>query len=335
MNIKKVGLTALAGSLVATSAFAGSLSLSGGAKMSYVTKSGTVVSGTAADNVASGISMDQEISATGSGELDNGFTVSLTHGLNGMSGAGTTAGSDSSSITLDMGDMGTLSYDDTDGHGGLASLEDKMPKAYEEANDGLGTSGNIATMAKMASGQGFAYSNNVGDIALSIQFSDSLGATTNRTDGGQDTTASSANSSSSIGLTYSMDAITVFGGVGTEGQADGKELDHTTLGATYAFGPATIGYQLNDEDDSAAGGTDYETEIYGISFMVNDSLSISYGEHTTDKSGSAVDQEAESVQASYSMGGMSINLKDSEMTGVNHSSTANHETTEILVTFAF
>ena len=132
-----------------------------------------------------------------------------------------------------------------------------------------------------------------------------------------------------------MDAITVFGGTGVEGQADGKELDHTTLGATYAFGPVKIGYQLNDEDDSAAGGTDLETEIYGISFMVNDALSISYGEHNTDQNGSAADQEAESMQASYSMGGMSINLKDSEMSAVGHSAGTNHETTEILVTFAF
>lgn len=329
MNIKKVGLTALAGSLVATSAFAGSLSLSGGAKMSYVTKSGTI----ATKDVGSGISMDQEISASGSGELDNGFTVSISHGMKGMNGAG----SDSSSITLDMGDMGKISYDDTDGHGGLAGLEDKMPMAYEQANDGLGTTGTIATMAKMSSGQGFAYSNNVGGAAVSLQYSDGLGATADRTDGGQDTTNASTNSSSSIGVTYAMEdmGLTVFGGVGSEGQADGKELDHTTMGFTYAYGPATFGYQLNDEDDSASGGTDYETEIFGISFMVNDNFSISYGEHNTDKQSSTVDQEAESMQASYSMGGMSINLKDSEMTGVAHTATNNHETTEVLITFAF
>ena len=327
MNIKKVGLTALAGSLVATSAFAGEMSVSGGAKLSYVTKEGTA----STNNESSRFAMDQEMSVSGSGELDNGFTVSVSHGITGMNNAG----SDSSVLTLDMGDMGVLSYDDTDGHGGLAGLEDKMPMAYEQANDGLGNASNIATMAKMASGQGFAYSNTVGGIALSLQYSDGLGAKTKRTDGNPDKTVASTNGSSSVGATYSMDAITVFGGVGTEGQADGKELDHTTLGATYAFGPATIGYQLNDEDDSAAGGTDYETEIYGISFMVNDSLSISYGEHNTDKSGSAVDQEAESVQASYSMGGMSINLKDSEMTGVGNTAAKNHETTEILVTFAF
>jgi hypothetical protein len=69
--------------------------------------------------------------------------------------------------------------------------------------------------------------------------------------------------------------------------------------------------------------------------MVNDNLSISYGEHNTDTAGSATDQEAESVQASYSMGGMSINLKDSEMSAVGNTAGTNHETTEILVTFAF
>ena len=35
-----------------------------------------------------------------------------------------------------------------------------------------------------------------------------------------------------------------------------------------------LGYQINDEDDTATGGTDYETEIYAISFMVNDNFSV-------------------------------------------------------------
>ena len=324
MNIKKVGLTALAGSLVATSAMAGELSLSGGAKLSYVTKGGTLET---TNVVASGFAMDQEISASGSAELDNGFTISLSHGLKGMNGDGP----DTSSLTLDMGDMGTLGYNDTDGHYGLAGLEDKMPKAYEEANDGLGTSATAATMAKMASGQGFGYSTTVGGASVSVGWSDNLGASTDRTDGGQDTTATSVDSSSSVAVTYAVEdmGLTVFGGVGTEGQADGKELDHSTIGATYAFGPATVGYQINDEDDSATGGTDYETEIYSVSFMVNENFSISYGEHNTEKSGTSVDQEANSIQASYSMGGMTVNIKDSEMTGVAHTSTNDHETTEV------
>ena len=38
MNIKKIGLTALAGSLVATSAFAGEMSVAGGASINVSTK---------------------------------------------------------------------------------------------------------------------------------------------------------------------------------------------------------------------------------------------------------------------------------------------------------
>ena len=69
--------------------------------------------------------------------------------------------------------------------------------------------------------------------------------------------------------------------------------------------------------------------------MVNDNFSISYGEHNTSLANNDVDQEAESIQASYSMGGMSINLKDSEMSGVANTEANTHETTEVLVTFAF
>ena len=330
MNIKKVGLTALAASLVATSAYAGELSFSGGAKLSYTTKGGNM----ATTDVASGFAMDQEITATGSAELDNGFTVSIAHGL-----ATGGSGSDSSTLTLNMGDLGTLSYDDTDGHGGLASLENKMPKAYEVSNDGLGTTAVPVVMAKMASGQGFGYSNTIAGATVSLGWSDGLGAATNRSDGGQDTTVASTNSSSSIAVSYDLADIglSVFGGVGTEGSADGKEIDHSTIGATYAFGPVKIGYQINDEDDtdSTSTTTDLETEIYSIAFMVNDNLSISYGEHNSDEAGSAVDQEIESIQASYSMGGMTLNIKDSEVTGLSNVANQNHDTTEILLTFAF
>ena len=327
MNIKKVGLTALAGSLVATSAFAGSLTLSGGAKLSYVATDGNKE----VKDTAGRFAMDQELKASGSGELENGFTVTLAHGMSGEE----TAKSDTSSLSLDMGDMGTLSYNDADGHPGLAGLEDFMPKAYEQANDGLGgTTAVPATMAKMASGQGFGYSTTVGGAAIGIGFSDNLGATTDRTDGETDSVANKT-SSTSFSVSYDvMDSLTVKGGVGSEGQGDGKELDHTTLGFVYSFGPAQIGYQINDEDDSAAAGTDYETEIYAVSFMINDNLSLSYGEHITEKSGDPDDQEADSIQASYSMGGVSINLKDSEMKNVGHG-VKTQETTEILLSFAF
>jgi outer membrane protein OmpU len=68
-NFKKIGLTALAGSLIATSAFAGSMSVSGSADISLTNQS----------NYSSGnsFSSGDSLTFTGSGELDNGMSVVL------------------------------------------------------------------------------------------------------------------------------------------------------------------------------------------------------------------------------------------------------------------
>jgi outer membrane protein OmpU len=336
MNIKKIGLTALAGSLVATTAFAGELTISGAAKFSYKAMDGTNDVGndnTGDNDVASSFAMDQDISAAGSAELDNGMTISVSHGLTSTGGA-----SDTSSLTLDMGDMGKLSYNDTDMGGGLKAIDDLTPSAYEEVTDGV--AGEV--QAAMGTGAGFTYSNTIGGASVGVQFSDNLGATTDRSDGGQDTTAAGASSSHSIGITYPVadTGLTVYGGVGTEGQADSTEIDHNTIGLKYAYGPVTLGYQINDEDNSAADNTvaadeDLETTIMGVSFMVNDNLSISYGTHeTTSTATGALDQELDGVSVAYSMGGMTFSAYRNE--GENISNVAGtSESTEILVSFAF
>ena len=71
-NLKKLGLTALAGSLVATTGYAGALDVSGAAKVSYVSGSN------GADGTTSGnpFSMTRDITFSGSGEMDNGMTIS-------------------------------------------------------------------------------------------------------------------------------------------------------------------------------------------------------------------------------------------------------------------
>ena len=172
----------------------------------------------------------------------------------------------------------------------------------------------------MGNGAGFSWSTSMGGAAVSIAYSDNYGASADRSDGSQDSTSAGTSSSSSIGITYPVGdtGLTVFGGVGTEGQADTTEIDHNTIGLTYAMGAFTVGYQINDEDNSAADNTvaadeDLETTIMGVSFMVNDNLSISYGTHeTTSTATGAVDQEVDGVQIAYSMGGMTISAYQNE-----------------------
>ena len=124
MNIKKIWLKALAGSMVALSAAAGELTVTGSANMTYSSYSGNQDE----SNIKSGIGMENSVWATGSTELDNGYVVSLTQGINN---------STSTYLSVDMGDLGTLSYVQTDASGGLEGLDDMMPTAYEEVSDGL------------------------------------------------------------------------------------------------------------------------------------------------------------------------------------------------------
>ena len=329
MNMKKIGLTALAGSLVATTAIAGELTISGGAILSYKDLTG---SNDATDN-PNKFAMDQELSAAGSAELDNGMTVSLSHAL-----TSTGSGSGTSSITLDMGDMGVVKYSDASIGGGLNALDDITPSAWEEVTDGV--AGEV--QAGMGNGAGFSWSKDISGAAVSITYSENFTAT--GSDGTQVTAgaATGLGTSHSVGITYPVGdtGLTIYGGMGTEGQADTTEIDHDTLGVKYAMGAFTVGYQVNNEDNSAASNTvaadeDLETTIAGISFSVNDDLSISYGRHeTTSTTTSALDQEIDGVSIAYSMGGMTLSAYNHD--GKNISNVAGtSEGTEISLAFAF
>jgi len=320
MNIKKIGLTALAGSMVALSAVAGEMTISGSMELTHVSKSGNQD----ATDVASAIGTETAIFATGSTELDNGFVVSLTQGINQ---------SDSTYISVDMGDLGSLSYVQDDAGGGLIALDDMTPSAYEEVSYGLGTTASPYTIAKFSGTSGFAYSNTVGGASVSLTYSD--GGTGASTDGGIDTGAST-NSSSSIGITYPVGdtGLTVYGGLGTMGQADGKEIDSETIGAKYAFGPVTVGYQVNTNDDSDASIKDLETEMASISFNINENMAISYGEQDTDN-GSATDMEAKGFSLSYTMGALSLRVADNEVDNLGHTSGNTSEVTEFSLALAF
>ena len=320
MNIKKIGLTALAGSMVALSAVAGEMTISGSMELTHVSKSGNQD----ATDVASAIGTETAIFATGSTELDNGFVVSLTQGINQ---------SDSTYISVDMGDLGSLSYVQDDAGGGLIALDDMTPSAYEEVSYGLGTTASPYTIAKFSGTSGFAYSNTVGGASVSLTYSD--GGTGASTDGGIDTGAST-NSSSSIGITYPVGdtGLTVYGGLGTMGQADGKEIDSEAIGAKYAFGPVTVGYQVNTNDDSDASVKDLETEMASISFNINENMAISYGTQDTDN-GSATDMEAKGFSLSYTMGALSLRVADNEVDNLGHTSGNTSEVTEFSLALAF
>ena len=312
-NIKKIGLTALAGSLIATTAMAGSLSVSGGAKISHTTKGGT-------SNGATGNNwgMQKAMTFSGGGELDNGHSVSLTHVM-------TVEGAQSSSlITYDMGEAGKIMFTDGAGGLGIAGIDDLMPTAVEEPWDGLGgTKNGYVSQAS----SGFEYTNtSVDGVKIEIGYGTSQAAN----DDGGVSGAGATNSSDSIAVQYTgIEGANLFFGTGTLGGA--TETDVDTMGVTYAMGAATIGVQSSTVDPAAT--AEEETLAYSVSFAVNDDLSISYGESTTELAGS-VDQEIKGISVGYSMGGLSVAMHANE--GDNIGNTANnYKHTELSVSFAF
>jgi hypothetical protein len=309
--------------MVAISAQAAEMTLTGSAVMTYVSKSGT------ADETVtgSGIGVDKGMSAKASGEMDNGISVALSHAVND----GATANAQTTSITLGLGDNGSLAYVQADLGGGVEALDDVMPTAHEEPSNGL--TGLSSAGSSVATG--FVYSNTVGGASVSVNYAPTSQATAN--DQGTSTGAGAGTSSSSIGITYPVadSGLTIYAGTGTDGSTDGKDHSHDALAVTYAFGGVTVGYQRNEMDDEDATGSDYSAEFMAVSFAVNDDLSISIGDQTTQKDGTSTDQEVTGMSIGYSMGGMTISAHANEADNAGHTAGSTSEHTEVSVTFAF
>jgi hypothetical protein len=123
-----------------------------------------------------------------------------------------------------------------------------------------------------------------------------------------------------------------------------SNTSENVLGATYAVGMVTVGYQWSkDEKHGTAATTNYyENEAYGISFAVNDDLAVSYGEHMSTRSvltsaTADVELKATSLQVSYSMGGMSLKLAETSVDNGSYTSgtTADIDGTTVALTLAF
>ena len=115
-TFKKIGLTALAGSLVVTSAYAGSMSVAGGASIGLknTTKTSTGKSWT----------MGNQLTFSGSGELDNGMNVSLSFVMDqGDDTAASTGPFDSHSVTISSDMLGTLVFSGEGGSSAQSAID--------------------------------------------------------------------------------------------------------------------------------------------------------------------------------------------------------------------
>ena len=317
-NIKKIGLTALAGTLASFSANAGEISVSGTAQMT-ISSDQSSTSATLVDNTDK-FEVNSSLVFSGSGELDNGFGVSVMSNLTG--GAQTVA-----NMKLDMGDMGVLSMDTGSDLTGLPAYQDKVPNAGEQVWDDT----NADDHGKPAQGVVNPRADNTIEEALGYAVSmEGFTLSTHASFGDGDGTEYSA----VIAVDGLIDGLEVGAGLGNNWTSATAEDDLETYYIKYAAGPITIGAQRSDVDKDAA-TTDIERTAYGVSFAVNENLSVSYGVSDTDFESSTSDEENEGISASYTAGGATIGFVHNTKDNAGGTANADHETTELKLTFAF
>ena len=295
-TFKKIGLTALAGSLVVTSAYAGSMSVSGGASIGLknTTKTATGKSWT----------MGNQLTFSGSGELDNGMNVSLSFVLDQGDDTAASAGPfDSHSVTISSDDLGTLVFSGEGGSSAQSAID--TTAAGDLWNNG---SGFTAPRSAEAGDNSMMYTlpSLMDDLTLKASYSPGSA-------GGGSATAWSASYSGVEGLTLDY----------AVGQTEtiGSEQDHTTMKGSYAWGSFTIGASNTTNNYDAAASVDEEISSWEVAYTVSDDLSISYGAETLDTEGSAVDEEAEGINVSYTTGGVTISATSYEFSGKNNTNT--------------
>jgi len=308
-KMKKVGLTALAASLVSVSAQA--VDISGGSSLTYA----------AGNDGTNGNpwSMNDSLTFSWGGELDNGFTVDMSFLLDNSDGNASQI-FDNRTLAIGMGTAGTLTFWGQAGSGVVGSFDDRTPNAYEES----WTGGDSPNQGHSASNM-FYYTNSLDVATLHASYTPQNAG---------------ASASSEFGIVINaVDNLELYAALGTDNGNGGAAVDNTILGAKYTMGGATIGIQSNEADSEATNG-DEEFTAWSISYAVSEDLSISYNSSTLDyETASTEDQDSTGISASYTMGSMTlagvVNSINNQGPGATGNTDTNADTYEINLSFAF
>jgi len=316
-NLRKIGLSALAGSLATFSVNAADFSVSGAGSISFDdTNRGKSDRG-------NGFYMGDSLKFNASGETDGGIGVAVYYEIDG-------GALDDNNIKL-TGDFGSITFDNHGGSSAMGAVDDKMPNAYEEAWDIIDTDGTSATGSPTVingsgggDGMWIYNSPNMGGAVLTVAYRNHV--------------SDAAESMTDFALAVSpesIDGLTLGMAMSNNTIGINVDSDESTLYATYATGGFTFGVQSSDLDHTTA-TSDQESIAYGITYAVNDDMSIGYSYHeletelTTDQ-----DQESTGFSASYTMGGMTLAGASNEVKNMAGTATRDHEGYEFTLSFAF
>jgi len=284
-------------------------------------------------------SMGNQLTFSGSGELDNGMNVAMSFVLDqgdnetDVSGAG--APFDSHSVTISSDAIGTLKFH---GEGGDSAQNALGDTAAGNIWDNFDTKNGTKLKESNATTNMFHYTLPTMVDGLAVSASYVPGTSLDESD-------------TAYGLSYTgVEGLTVSYAAGSnDGQAaeveDGvtatpeKNADASTIKLSYVYGSVTLAYSDHEYDSALADGTeDQDATSWKVSYAVSDAISITYGEDEIE-SGTAADQDASysKISASYTAGGMTVsaNMQDMENGDFSTDNDADAEYVGLSVSFAF
>jgi len=344
-KLKKVGLSALAGSLAMMSASTADVTVGGSGEVTYTSEGGTVSTN------GNPFGVSQTISFTGTGELDNGYSYKF---YTEMAGSDMTA--DSSYVQFDAGDMGKFGIDQGVGQYGIGTIALSIPTAYEEADHAVGTLADGLDVT--GDTQVLGYMNTFMGLDVNVEINPNHGNATKSEAGGHSgaaaTTAavaadgSSTGSNMNVAFKYAvpeMDGLEVrFGASETDFDTAGTNDDSEyTAAVRYAVGSVTMGYQ---QSTIQYGSTLNErVKAYGVAFNVNDNLSLSIATNKNELAGnkaavglnptSSITEKSTGIMAAYTMGSASFRIANNEATNVGGANGQKDENTEVSLSLSF
>jgi predicted porin len=225
----------------------------------------------------------------------------------------------SSSITIGMGSLGTVIVDQGTGADFGSALDNVVPIAFEEADAGMDTGMKLGGSAITPNGS-ITYKLPVfSGLQLGGSYQPRSGGDANA-DGATDGNASTGKQGWEFAADWSPEMVPglrvgFVSGTCEDCNAGSKDTDEETMFATYAYGPLSIGYQTSTVDNQTK---EYDSDIYGVSFNVNDALSVSYQCGETDGYGGDQNTaEFEGISAAYNIGPMAIKFTDNSGTNMN------------------
>ena len=314
-NFKKIGLTALAASLVTTSAFAAELTATGSAsiKAAHVTTQ-------AGANTGKAFSMGNSVTFSGGGELDNGMSVSMSFELD----QGVADGDgpfDSHSVTISSDAMGSLTFAGHGGDSAQSQVKDMTGKIW----DYQGTSQGALSSSTSNNMMLYTLPTLVDGVSVKASYVPK-GAASDEFDSAVD-----------YAVQYTgVDGLTVGYAMGEDNSTAATLADVDTMYAKYAYGPVTVAYSASERDEATA-ANDREHTAYSVAYTVSENISVSYGVSEQEKSSVAasVDEEVTGFTASYTSGGMTLSGMMVEIDNQGFVANTKEEAWELGLSFAF